>query len=244
MFNMSERATPVSTNIPSIKCSILFLLVYLFAIIPLASGIMYLAVLAGLPSGIIKANLPEGILTLQAILTAFMTYHLLRRYSFYLLSYSWKADFIHYLRVGLKWAIPLLAIHMIALAIPDFRDKLIGDYLSIRIVSVKGITNTSLVIFSAWVLFCAIFEEFIFRGIFLQKMTQVLNKNLSVCVVAGLFAFSHFAFSNIQTNVFTNAFLVGLFSGFAFVKTASCISAILPHLLSNAVCIGFILFIR
>jgi len=241
---MNKLATPVSTNIPSIKASLLFLSIYLFAIIPLAYGTMYLSELAGLPSGLIKANLPKGLMLFQATLTAYMTYHLLRKYRDYLLSCGWKVAFFRYLCVGVKWAIPLLAIHMITLAIPAFRDKLIDDYLSMRIISVKGTTNTSLAIFSALTSFGAIFEELIFRGIFLQKMTHALNKSLSVFIVAGLFASSHFIFSDMEISEFTNGFLVSLFSGFAFVGTGSCISAIVPHLLNNAVCIGFILFIR
>ena len=145
---------------------------------------------------------------------------------------------------GIKWSIPLLVIQLVTLATPVFRDKLIGDYLSMRIISVKGATNTSLLIFSVWVLFGAVVEELIFRGIFLQKLSHVLNRTLSVFIIAGLFAFSHFSLSGIQVSIFTDAFLVGILSGFAFIKTSSCISASLPHLISNAFCIGVISVIR
>ena len=73
--------------------------------------------------------------------------------------------------VGINWSIPLLVIQLVTLATPVFRDKLIGDYLSMRIISVKGATNTSLLIFSVWVLFGAVLEELIFGGIFLQKLS-------------------------------------------------------------------------
>lgn len=241
---MNKPATLVSTSIPSIMSSLSFLTIYLFAIIPVAYGIVYLAEFAGLPSGLIRASLPEGMMLFQVTLTAFMTYHLFRKYSDYLLSCDWKEAFFRYLRVGVKWSMPLLAVHMVTLAIPAFRDKVIDDYLSMRIISVKGITNTSLAIFSAMTLFGALFEELIFRGIFLQKMSHVLNKNLSVFIVAGLFAFSHFILSDMEISEFTNGFLLSLFSGFAFVRTRSCVSAIVPHLLNNVICICFILCIR
>ncbi|MBW1781776.1 MAG: CPBP family intramembrane metalloprotease [Deltaproteobacteria bacterium] len=205
---------------------------------------MYLGKLTGLPSGLIKANLPEGLMLFQVILTAYMTYYLLRKYSDYLLSCSWKASFFRYLHVGVMWSIPLLAIQLITLAIPSFRDKLIDDYVSMRIISVKETTNTILVLFSVMALFGAVFEEFIFRGIFLQKMTHFLNKNLSVFIVAGVFGCFHLILGDMKFSDFFDSFLGSLFSGFAFVKTSSCISAVVPHLLNNAFCIGLILVCR
>ena len=244
LISNSEKTITDFSNFPSLKKAILILLLYLFGIVPLARGVLYFAVLAGFSLKAISANFSQIVLLLHTILTVSLLCYLLRRYALFLLSNAWKTDFVRLLLIGCKWAVPLMAIHAIALVIPIFRHKLISDYFSMTIVSAKGITSTNLMIFSVWAISCAIFEEFVFRGIFLQKVARLLSKNLSVFLVAALFSFSHFSFSNTQINDFTNALLVGLFSGYAYLQASSCISAIVPHLFNNIVCIGFIIFIR
>jgi len=133
---------------------------------------------------------------------------------------------------------------MISLLIPSIREKVIEGYLSMRIISVKDISIIGLLIFSVWVLSGAIFEEIIFRGIFLQKLQKIINETQSVIIIAGLFALSHFAFTHIDISALTNGLIVGLLSGFAFMSTRSCISAIVPHFLNNAICIGLVSTIR
>jgi hypothetical protein len=135
-------------------------------------------------------------------------------------------------------------IHIISLAIPSIREKLIEDYLSMKIIKINGISNFSLIIFSTWMLLSAIFEEIIFRGVILQKLQGFLNSFLCVFITASLFALSHFVFSPINIGDLTSGFFVGLLCGFAFIKTGSCISAIVPHLLNNAICVGFVSVIR
>ncbi len=200
-------------------------------------------VLAGLPARIIKANLSESILVVHICITITLIYYLVKRYSIYLLSENWKSNYINYFIVGLKWSIPLLTIHIISLLIPSIREKVIADYLSMRIISVKNISYIGLLIFSIWVLSGAIFEEIVFRGIFLKKLQKILNATQSVFIIACLFALSHFAFSQINLSELINAFIVGLLCGFAFMSTKSCISAFVPHLLNNAFCIVFVLII-
>jgi len=115
---MSEPVEPVRSitfTTPSLKLSFSIILLYFFAVIPFAAGTIHVLVLAGFPSNIIKAYLSEGILVAHICLTVAMTYYLIKRYSIYLLSERWKANFIYYLSVGLKWSIPLLIIHMISL---------------------------------------------------------------------------------------------------------------------------------
>ena len=241
---MSEPVKSISSESPSLKLSILIILVYLFAIVPLVAGTIYVLVLAGYPLKIIKSNLSVSILIAQICLTITITYYLIKKYSAYLLSYEWRANFINYLCVGLKWSIPLIIIYIISFSIPSSREKLIEYYLSMKIITVKSISNLSLLIFSIWVLLSAICEEIIFRGIILQKLQRVLNSTLSVFITAGFFAFSHFIFFHIEIGDLINAFIVGLVSGFAFTATRSCISAIVPHLLNNAVCIIFVSTIR
>ena len=243
-FYMNKSVESIPSKIPSLKLSIVILLIYLFAIVPLLAGIMYVLVSLGYPLKILKSNLSESILISQICLTTAMIYYFFTRYSDYLLSVGWRANFFTYLRVGLKWSIPLVIIHIISLSVPNIREKLLENYLSMKIISVKGITNISLIIFSIGAILGAIFEEFFFRGIILQKLQGILNKSLSVLIAAGLFTLSHFVFSPIKIGDLTSGFFVGLLCGFAFTATGSCLSAIVPHLLNNAICIGIVWTIR
>jgi membrane protease YdiL (CAAX protease family) len=213
-------------------------------IIPLVAGMMYVLVSFGYPAKSLKSNLSEVMLIVQICLTSALTYYLLKRYSNYLLSDCWRAKFVNYLSVGLKWSIPLLILHIISLSIPSIRGKLIEDYLSMKIIMVKGISNFSLIIFSIWIILGAIFEEFYFRGIILQKLRGILNRTLSVFIAAGLFALAHFIFSPLNIGDLTSIVFVGLLCGFAFTSTGSCISAIVPHLINNAICIAIVSIIR
>lgn len=241
---MSKLFKSKSQQIPSLKLSILIIIIYLFLIIPLVAGIMYVLVWFGYPTKNIKSNLSEVMLIVQICLILALTYYLFKRYSNYLLSDCWKAKFINYLSVGLKWSTPILILHIISLIIPSMRGKLIEDYLSMKIIMVKGISNFSLIIFSIWMILGAIFEEFYFRGIILQKLRGRLNRTLSVFIAAGLFALAHFIFSSLKIGDLANILLVGLLCGFAFTSTGSCISAIVPHLINNIICIGFVSIIR
>ena len=208
--------------------------------VPLLAGIMYVSVSIGYSLKIIRSNLSDSILIAQICTTTAMIYFFFKRYSDYLLSGGWRANFFNYLRVGLKWSIPLVIIHIISLSIPSLREKLVENYMSMKIISVKGITNFSLIIFSIGAILGAIFEEIFFRGIILQKLHGFLNKSLSVLIAAGLFTLSHFVFSPIKIGDLTSGFFVGLLCGFAFTATGSCLSAIVPHLLNNAICIGIV----
>ena len=71
-----------------------------------------------------------------------------------------------------------------------------------------------------------------------------LNKYLSVFIAAGLFSLCHFVFYPIKIGDLTSGIFVGLLCGFAFTAKGSCISAIVPHLLNNAIFIGILWIIR
>ena len=171
-FYMNKSVESIPSKIPSLKLSIVILLIYLFAIVPLLAGIMYVLVSLGYPLKILKSNLSESILISQICLTTALIYYFFTRYSDYLLSVGWRANFFTYLRVGLKWSIPLVIIHIISLSVPNIREKLLENYLSMKIISVKGITNISLIIFSIGAILGAIFEEFFFRGIVVNKLKE------------------------------------------------------------------------
>jgi membrane protease YdiL (CAAX protease family) len=241
---MSEPVKSISIESPSLKLSILIIFIYLFAIFPLVSATVYVLILIGYPLKIIKSNLSVSILIAQICLTITITCYLIKKYSNYLFQDDWRVNFVDYLYVGLKWSIPLGVIYVIALSIPSSREKLIEYYLSMKILMVKDISNFRLLIFSIWVLSGAICEEIIFRGIILQKLQENLHKNLSVFIIAVLFALSHCIFFHIEIAKLTYAFIVGLVCGFAFTATRSCVSAIVPHLLNNVVCIIFVSIIR
>jgi len=241
---MSKPVKFVSTKTPSIQLSIVIILIYLFAIMPLIAGIMYVSVLFEYPLKIIRLNLSESILIAQICLTTTMIYYIVSRYSDYLFSHDWKANFIKYLRVGLKWSIPLLLFHVISLSIPTFREKLIQDYLTMKIITVRDISNFSFIIFSIWMILGAIFEELYFRGIILQKLQPTLNSYLSIFIAAGLFSLSHFVFSPMRIGELTSVFIIGLLCGFAYTASGSCISAIVPHLMNNAISVGVVSVIR
>jgi membrane protease YdiL (CAAX protease family) len=191
-----------------------------------------------------RANLSESIIIAQICVTAVLTYHLVKKYSDYLFSSKWKASYIQYLLIGMKWSMPIVVIHIIFLSIPSLRHNLTEEYFSMKILTVKGISNFRFIIFSIWLILGALFEELIFRGIFLQKLQKFINNALCVIITAGLFGLSHFIFSPIKIGYIASIFIVGLLSGFAFTSTGSCISAIVPHLLNNVICIVIVWTIR
>ena len=243
MMEPMEHLKPNTVINPSLRFSFFILLFYFFSTLLVAGGI-YILALAGFPIKIIKANLSEYILTSQILITTSMIFFLIKKYNIYLFSENWKSNFLKYLSVGLKWSIPLLIILAISILIPTVRVRVIENFLSMKHISIENISNTSLLIFSVWVLSGAIFEEIIFRGIFLQKLLRIFNATQSVFLMAFLFALSHCVLNSIGFGDLINAFIVGLLSGFAFLSTKSCISAIVPHLLNNAISIAIISIIR
>ncbi len=241
-MNKSIKFFPA--KIPSLKLSITIIFIYLFAILPLVAGIMYFMIKIGYSSNSMRTNLSEGIIIIQICVTTVLTYYLVKKYSDYLFSYKWKANYIQYLLIGMKWSMPIVVIHIIFLSIPSLRHNLTEEYFSMKILTVKGISNFSFIIFSIWLILGALFEELIFRGIILQKLQKFINNALCVIITAGLFGLCHFVFSPIKIGYLAGIFIVGLLSGFAFTSTGSCISAIVPHLLNNVICIGIVWTIR
>lgn len=232
------------TTKPSLNLSFLFFLSYLLAVIPLTIGITYGLVFIGYTADNLKTNLSEIIMMAQIGITSILTFLLARRYLAYLLSERWKKNYLLYLTVGLRWSFPLLLLYAFSMLIPIIRRNLISGYLSTDIITVKDASNFTLILFSVWLVLGAIFEEFFFRGIIVQKLQEVTNSTISVLISAGLFALSHFIFFPISIGNLSISFLVGVLSGFAYTSTGSCISAILPHLLNNVICAWFVWVIR
>ena len=229
---------------PSIKLSFALILLYLFAAIPLTIGITYGIAILGCTVDNLKSNLSEIVILTQIGITSILIFFLVSKYLNYFLSYGWEKDYLIYLKAGFKWAIPLLVLHVFSLLIPIIRENLIYRYASMEIIAVKDASKLTLFLFSAWLILGAIFEELFFRGIIVKKLQEVASSNISVLISASLFALSHFVFSKISIGSFTSSFMVGVLSGFAYTSTGSCISAILPHLLNNIICVGFVWGIR
>ncbi len=227
-------------NEPPLKLTFILILIYLFAAIPFTIGITYALTNTGYTVDRIKAILSEIVLLAQIGITSSLTILLASKYLNFLLSDGWKKKFIIYLKIGLKWALPILILHVFSLLIPIIRENVISGYLSTEIITVKGASKLTLFLFSAWLIIGAIFEEFFFRGIVLNKLQKFTSNTISVLISASIFALSHFVFSKISIGSLTSSFMVGVLSGFAYTSTGSCLSAIVPHLLNNIICAGFV----
>ena len=237
---MNRTAKPI----PSLALSVTIIGLYLFAAIPIMVGINYISILLSFPAEAVRATTSKTIIIVQVILTLAIVLLLLRKYSCFLLSIDWQKKFYKYSKIGLKWSIPILVFHSFAVLVPFLREKMIAKYLSMNLITVKGISNFWLIIFFIWLAAGAIFEELFFRGILLQKLQVFFSNNKCVLIAAILFSLSHFVFSPIKIGTLTSSFVIGLLSGFAFTSTNSCISAIFPHLLNNIICAGYVFAIR
>ncbi len=156
------------------------------------------------------------------------------------MSDGWNKKILVYLKIGLKWALPIMILHAFSLLIPIIRENVFSDYLSTEVITVNDASMLTLFLFSAWLIIGAIFEELFFRGIVVNKLQKITTNTISVLISASIFALSHFVFSNISIGRLTSSFMVGVLSGFAYTSTGSCLSAIVPHLLNNIICVGFI----
>ncbi|MBK5241104.1 type II CAAX endopeptidase family protein [Clostridium sp.] len=78
------------------------------------------------------------------------------------------------------------------------------------------------------VVIAPIYEEVIFRGILLKGMANKINPNIALVVSALLFAVVHL---NIPQGI--NAFLLGLITGFIYLKTESIYLSIFAHFVNN-----------
>ncbi|MBT8341450.1 MAG: CPBP family intramembrane metalloprotease [Desulfatitalea sp.] len=70
-----------------------------------------------------------------------------------------------------------------------------------------------------------------------------MNNTLCVFISSLFFCLSHiFSFENNSGNL-TSTFIVGIIYGYSFLSTGSCISSIVPHVLNNILCAGFVWYI-
>ena len=231
----------IELKTPTIRLIIFVLLLYFFGAFLISVGILYFLSTIGASSHHMKQNISEGFLLIHIFIMGGMTYFLLKKYTNYLLLNDWKKNVFKYVKAGLKWSLPLIIVLGIPLLIPTTREKLVTHYLSMESIP---ISKVGLLIFFVWVLLSAVFEEIVFRGMILQQLKYFFSTTLSIVLAAFLFSISHFIASQRGFNDLFQGFFIGILCGFAFKSTQSTISAFVPHLLNNMICIIFIWSIR
>ncbi len=165
-----------------------------------------------------------------------MTIFLVKRYSGYLFSGSWKINFYSHLKTGLKWSIPFIFVTGIGILIPETRAEWTKIYLSDINLSQENITIGNIFIFSAEILVATFLEELIFRGMIQQYIKKLVTPRISVLITAGIFTLAHFGeflIHPVSLSKIVSWFIMGIFTGFAFNKANSCISSFIPHLVGN-----------
>ncbi|MBU2431295.1 MAG: CPBP family intramembrane metalloprotease [Proteobacteria bacterium] len=229
---------------PSIKILIFYVLLYLFAVVPLTVALFYGLDFVGYNVKRLATNLSEIIIAIQIGITCALSLALMRKHFDFLFGKRLQKDYLRFIKVGMRWTVPLLVLHIMAFLIPNIRENLIHRYSSIKMISITDATNVALILFVILLSMAAIFEEMIFRGILIQKLLQITNKTVSIFVSAGLFSLSHLIYSSISLDTLISSFFVGVLCGFAYISTGSCLAAFIPHLFNNLMCVGFIWMLR
>lgn len=75
-----------------------------------------------------------------------------------------------------------------------------------------------------------IFEEVLFRYIFINKLSKFNNKYLTIIISSFIFAICH---NNIITIIY--AFIIGLFNGYFYIKKKDILVPIIIHISSNII---------
>lgn len=227
-------------NIPSYLVALSSVIFYYFAMPPLVFVVIYSLNQIGCPVESMKSCLYNVAISLQVIIGASISIILLKKYGFFLLSPEWRKNFMFFVKIGVKWSIPILIVHLLISLIPFIRQMYIEKQQIIGSFSVNNAGATKALLFSLLSIVGAIAEELIFRGVILQKLTVFINDNKSVFITAALFAFSHFIYLKFGIGQLTSSFVVGLLCGYAFMEAKSCISAMLPHIINNCFVVGYL----
>lgn len=220
---------------PSGKVFLVICGIYYFGTIPIFAGIAYIYKILEIPPSGLKDQLSGKIFLVQTFLALFMICYLWIKYEDYFLGDHWKENIKQYIVTGLKWSAPILIYYSFSMFVPSLREKLINDVSSLGIIS-----SDSLSVLGLLMLFClisagVIIEEFIFRGMLLNKMRDFFSIHVSLVSSALIFALSHFLYSNIVPGDMVSHFLIGILCGAAYLSSRSCISAFVPHLLNNLI---------
>jgi len=171
---MENSQKAITIEQVSLTVAILFMSIYLFGGFPIIYLFVKFLALVNFPIDLIKVNSYYVTSTFQIVMVIVLNYFMLKRYRNYLLSYNWKMCFGKYLIVGLKWSIPVIILNSIFISIPSLRNGIISNYVTMRTSPLRDLSETIFILFSVRILICAIFEEFLFRGIIQQKLEKFL----------------------------------------------------------------------
>lgn len=94
--------------------------------------------------------------------------------------------------------------------------------------SLEELSVSPIILILSLVVIAPIYEEIIFRGILLKGMANKINPNIALVISALFFAIVHL---NIPQGI--NAFLLGLITGFIYLKTESIYLSIFAHFMNN-----------
>jgi membrane protease YdiL (CAAX protease family) len=234
------KADQVTGRTPSLETVVLMPLIYLCGISPIAfvsSSILgFFGAAAGIPreklDSVLKANMPVVFFLFVLLLTVF----LVKRYSAHFFAGSWKNNLYSRCWVGLKWSILFIIFVGLGVLIPETRAVWLEHYLLTYELSLENITPIIVILISAEMLVGSFLEELIFRGMIQQYIKKFVTPRKSVLITAGIFALAHFGiFLSTPVSLIPIGlwFLAGIFTGFAFNKSNSCISSFIPHLVLN-----------
>jgi membrane protease YdiL (CAAX protease family) len=178
------------------------------------------------------SKIPEFIMFVQAVLTIAIAYYLLRKYRDYLLGDNWNIEIVKFFKIGLKWAMPLVAIHVLHGILLIARPEEIKALALQEIV--KNFSDFGFLAFIFYTMSASVLEEVIFRGILLRNLLLLFKRKIFCILLSStVFSLFHFITQPFSLLLFLWYMLVGFLCGFAFTTTRSIISAIVPHFISN-----------
>ena len=219
---------------PTLKTVVLMPIIYLFGSFAIGYTIgfwnfaNYILLNKAKSSGIIDCCL--------LVFYLFLIVFLVKRYSGYFFSGSWKINTYSNLETGLKWSIPFIFIIGHGVSTPEIRSEWLKFYLMENNLSKEDITAITAILISAVLLVASFLEELIFRGLIQQYIKKFVTPGVSVLITAGIFTLAHFGnffFIPFSLGDVGLWFIGGIFTGFAFNMSNSCISSFIPHLVYN-----------
>ncbi|MFC1840339.1 lysostaphin resistance A-like protein [Thermodesulfobacteriota bacterium] len=172
----------------------------------------------------------------QLFFCLILTLYLLIKYNIIFFSDSWKLNLSRNIKIGIKWSIPYIVLFFFTFLIPESRINHKNFYFSLIERSSENITVTIIILTSLMLLVASFLEELIFRGIVQKYLNQHITPGKSVLITASIFMLSHAVLllrSLIDFKGFVMIFILGLFTGYAYNRSNSCISSFIPHLVFN-----------
>jgi membrane protease YdiL (CAAX protease family) len=234
------KADQVTGRTPSLETVVLMPLIYLFGLFPIAFVLgpilRFFGTTISIPGEKLDSVLKATTTFVTFLFCLLVTIFLVKRYSAHFFSGSWKNNLYSRCWVGLKWSILFIVFAGIDVLSPETRAVSLERYLLTNKLSLENITPIIVILISASMLVGSFLEELIFRGMIQQYIKKFVTPRKSVLITAGIFALAHFGifFSTpVSLIPIGFSFLVGIFTGFAFNKSNSCISSFIPHLVYN-----------